>query len=302
MLARFEYGGMTDTTVPDPTNSSASDGDGQRSTASRVLLPLTERSRPDGVTTLARALAGAHGEVLVTQVVAVPEQTPLEAPEGLLTPHREAIRESVREVAGVGDKTPVEGVVRIGHRWSTIVARTADEHDAKAIVTSDVRRRSSLLPFRRSNLDRLRARTACRLVTTKNDEALVDVSSILVPVAGGPHSQAAVDVARALATYHDAWIDLLHVVDRPPTAAQRRRGSGYLETAGDRLGDAERWDTWLLEADDVVDAIVDQSAYYDATVLGAPQKGRLERFAFGSTSADVREGAENAVVTVRGER
>ncbi|MFT4889384.1 MAG: hypothetical protein ACI9YT_000293 [Halobacteriales archaeon] len=81
-------------------------------------------------------------------------------------------------------------------------------------------------------------------------------------------------------------------------------GHGHVESSnrwGDRL-DGEQWDTWLLEAEDVAEAIVEQSADYDATVLGALRKGRLRRFLFGSTTGAVQDRAESAVLTVWAER
>lgn len=55
----------------------------------------------------------------------------------------------------------------------------------------------------------------------------------------------------------------------------------------------------MLEADDVANVIIDQSEYYPLTVLGAPTKGRLRQFVFGSTAQDIRAGAQSAVLVGR---
>jgi nucleotide-binding universal stress UspA family protein len=123
--------------------------------------------------------------------------------------------------------------------------------------------------------------------------------SILLPVAGGPHSGLATDVARQIAAECEAWVDVLHVVPETATARQRQRGRGYLETARQRLTRPEQTTTRLLEADDVADAIVEQSAYYELTVIGAPTTGRLRRFIFGSTNRRIRGSARSVVLSAR---
>lgn len=260
-------------------------GRSPRSAASpRVLLPVEEPSRSPGLTTLAHALAEEEGGGLLrAQIVSVPEQTPHRPLDPLVEPHRETLEESLRAVTETRTGTPVEGVVRIGHGRTRIIANTADDYDATTIVTGRRDRPSSLSWLRRSDAERLQANTSCRVVVAGNTERLTDISSILVPIAGGPHSGEAVDVARALAKYHDAWVELLHIVEPEPAVDQREKATQYFDAGIERLGDYEKYDTWLLEAGDVADAIIEQSAYYNATVLGAPRKGRLRRYVFGST-------------------
>lgn len=274
-------------------------GRGDRSPASRVLVPSSSDHSTAEITTVALAVtADADGELLVTNVVSVPEQTPLDLPAEKREALREAVQKEVESVTEKASTTPVRGIIRIGRQWARIVAHTAADYDVTAIVTSHNSNRSSVVPFRRGSIERLQAWTDCRLVVTNNESSLADVSSILVPIAGGPHSRAALAVARALATYHDAWMDVLHVVE-PDSDDGHRRVQQHFETAADQLGDFERWDTWKLEAEDVVNTIADQSTYYDATVLGAPRRSRLKQLLFGSTSEDISTTVDGAVLTVR---
>lgn len=118
------------------------------------------------------------------------------------------------------------------------------------------------------------------------------VSSILVAVGDGPHAAATVDLARALAEETDAWLELFHV------ATDDVDGEALLDDATARLRGFERVDRWLLEEGTPASAIVDQSDYYDAVVLGSPTSGRVERFVLGSTTATVAENAACPVVVV----
>ncbi|MDS0295584.1 universal stress protein [Halogeometricum luteum] len=136
-------------------------------------------------------------------------------------------------------------------------------------------------------------------VTVTRNAELDGISSVLVPVARGPHLDATLDMARALAESADAWVDLFHVVEEGETESDV---DDLFEYCSDRLLGFADFDTWRYEAEEdetPARAIVDQSSYYDATVIGAPEKGRLREFVDGSTTEIVQSLCENAVVTVR---
>ncbi len=153
------------------------------------------------------------------------------------------------------------------------------------------------------------------------------VCSVLVAVAGGPHSGAVVDVAERVADATDAYLELLHsapsdaldpdtgdpVAD--PVDADRFdadftddtesadddhvvAGTRLLAAACDRLDELNRVDCWLVEADAAADAIVEQSPYYDVVVVGATTTGTVGRFVFGSTTDAVVDGAAAPVIVV----
>ncbi|GAB3418497.1 hypothetical protein GCM10027435_18610 [Haloparvum alkalitolerans] len=121
------------------------------------------------------------------------------------------------------------------------------------------------------------------------------ISSILVAVGSGPHAVATVDLARALAEETDAWLELFHV------AADGVDGEALLDDAAGRLGEFERVDRWLVDEGTPASAIVEQSSYYDAVVLGSSTRGRVERFVLGSTTATVADRADCPVVVVSGD-
>ena len=170
---------------------------------------------------------------------------------------------------------------------------TVDRRNPSALVVERETGAGLLSELRGTTPERLADRTD---VLTVDGRGNVDtLASILVPVAGGRHSQLAVETARAIAAATDAAIDLFHVVEADGTAS-RERGEQILATAATALGEFDNVDTWLYEADSVAGAIIEQSTYYDLTVMGAPTVGPLERFVFGSTSTNVQRDAESPVV------
>lgn len=132
------------------------------------------------------------------------------------------------------------------------------------------------------------------------------VSSILVAVAGGPHSGATVDFARALAEETDSLLELFHVLtvhsgDDEDEDGKIGAADALLDSAERRLGSFDRVDRWVVEDETAADAIVEQSSYYDVVVIGASTSGRVEQFVHGSTTGTVVNDAVCPVVVVTAE-
>jgi APA family basic amino acid/polyamine antiporter len=107
------------------------------------------------------------------------------------------------------------------------------------------------------------------------------ITSILVPVAGGPHSDAAVTLANSIASEWSASLALLTVISETATDAERRdaeqRLAAYTETVTD--GAVE---TAVVASDDVVATIAGESDEHELLVIGASEKSLFKRFFSGS--------------------
>lgn len=206
--------------------------------------------------------------------------------------------------AGRDDSVP-EGVTSAtvtgrGRTVADALEAAVDGSDVDTIVLGNGRGVALADLLRGETTARIASRTGSNVFVVTDSPGTEAVSSILVPVGGGPYSALALSLAAVLARAYDAWIDVYHVTEPDPSADARRRAEEYVESCADRLGDFESVDTWVQEAPDVSEAIIEQTQYYDLTVLGSPTKNRLKRFLFGSTTDDVATAAENTVVTVRG--
>jgi len=190
-----------------------------------------------------------------------------------------------------------DSATQAGRSPAEIVAEEAVDAGADVVT---VERRPSESPgagLRRETTDRIIAKSPIDTVVANGSGDIEDLASILVPVAGGPHTELTVRVAKALAEHADAWVELFTVVPTDAGADRRSAGAEYLATARRDLGEFEEFDTWLYEAGDPAAAIAEQSAYYDAIVMGAPTKGRLKRVVFGSTPDSVTESVDIPVIT-----
>lgn len=152
-------------------------------------------------------------------------------------------------------------------------------------------------PLGSRRLRRLARAVDCNVVWINGNRGYDEFASILLPIANGPHSGLATDVAAAIAEQVDAYVDVLHVL--PPDEDNERVARQLVENAIERTGLRERANPWVLEANDPIDSIVEQSQYYGLTVVGAPTVSRLKQFVYGSTSRSISNRADNMVIAAR---
>lgn len=192
---------------------------------------------------------------------------------------------------------PDGGADAWGNSPAAQVATEVTTEGASVVVLQRPASESPGVGLRRATTDRIVANAPTDVVMANGSGDLDSLASILVPVAGGPHTDLAVRAGRALARHTDAWLELFHVVPEDADPATRDRAEKCLADAETGLQGFERYDTWCYEAPDPATAIAEQSRYYDAVVMGAPAKGRIRRLVFGSTVDAVDERVEVPIVT-----
>ncbi|MFB6354281.1 MAG: amino acid permease, partial [Halobacteriales archaeon] len=265
----------------------------------RIVVPV---ANPDHVAQLMRTaddIATANdGEVIVMSVVTLPEQTPLSEGRQYVDEQRDVIDRAM-DIAEEAD-VPVSGVVRIGHHAADAIVNTVAQRDADAVLLgwsgTGSRRRDIVLG---STVDAVVAEADCDVLVERiHPAARGEVESILVPTAGGPHAEFAEAVAGAIARAENATVTAMHVVPPDAPAARRERAETVLTRCVDSMGDVEATPA-LVEADDVVDAIVARSADHDLTVIGATQEGLLQELVFGAIPEAVGQRAENTVIMAK---
>lgn len=280
-------------------------GEGKRTASERsdseraVLVPVLSAATDQfTVDTASAVAAGRNAELVLSSTDVDIGSSSLALIRGGTerTSRREALADRARATVDV----PVSELHYPRTRPSRLVEETAARRSIDTVV---VERPASAGPsgVPTSVVERIDGTTDCDVAVVSGRPPMGTVSSVLLAVGGGPHSWSAAGVARDVAAAEGAWVDVLHVV--PPEAGrwERTRGRRIIGTAMDRLSDDA--DEWLYEANDLGDVLVEQSAYYDLVVMGAPRKSRLQQFVSGSTARAVHRDAGTAVITVRrGER
>lgn len=107
------------------------------------------------------------------------------------------------------------------------------------------------------------------------------INSVLVPVAGGPHSDAAVRLASNIAAEWAAALTLLTVVPETTTDAEARAASERLDEYADSVA-GESVETTVVHSDDVVSTIVAESGAHELLVIGASERSLFKRLFSGS--------------------
>ena len=194
------------------------------------------------------------------------------------------------------DRPPGERGVLAGRKLERqVLHRTGIGDVAAMVVPGDVP--DDGVSTRR--VERIASRSACNVVTVNGQGGYRSFASLLLAIANGPHSGVATDVAASIASVEGTWVDVLHVI--PPNLDPDLRAAAQerVDRAAGRIDRPESVTPWLLEAEDPAGTIVEQSAYYGLTVIGAPRVGRLKRLVYGSISRRIRDRADSVVIAAR---
>ena len=124
------------------------------------------------------------------------------------------------------------------------------------------------------------------------------VDSILLPVAGGPHTETARRGAVAVAAENDATVTVLSVATDPLTREEAHTVASEVAAAvTSELG--EGVETRVESGQRVEDVIVDVASEHDVLFLGATRKGPLRGRLVGSVPRRVVSGSDETVVLAR---
>jgi len=268
----------------------------------QIVVPIANPETAEQLMHTAIDLAVEHeGEILAMSVVTVPQQTPIAQGTQFVTEEQERILTQAIEL-GEAAGVPVSGTIRIGHDVAEAILNTIEQHESEVVLLGWKGRRGS--PRRNivlgTNVDRVvRDAQADVLVERIGGAASTHVESILLPTAGGPHAAYAAEVAEAIARPNGAHVEVLYVVPPDATESERQRGRALLDRAAADIDGAGSVETTLVEDDDVVEAIVERSAAFDLTIIGATREGLLEQLVFGAVPEAVGSRSENVVIMAK---
>ncbi len=288
----------------------------------RILIPLANpRTARDLVRIGAGIANGRRTEITALGIVEVPEAVSLS--EGA-TQARTA-RRLLQRVLDFGDEESVEirTLVRIGRNAADGVIETVGEEGSDLLIfgwggpptpTQTARAEAEATEltlagqrarppavFSRT-IDAVVRESPCDIAVVKQ-RGLDSVSSILVPVRGGPHAELAMRVSRDLAKRFGAKIVVLHVVpkgigERAVEREQVAIDAFVREHAGPR-----RATGLIREAASVRSAIVREAGRHDLVVMGAsaqPTNAAPDgRYLFGTLAESVATKAKSTVIVVK---
>ncbi|EMA22101.1 universal stress protein [Haloarcula marismortui] len=256
----------------------------------RILYPIFSTHDSFTFETALHIAAGVEGELIVLdlltdEVLRTPETTRIG--RKLLQAHVDETHSAEAHLIAEETNSPLKTTIKV-----------AQQRDVELVVLD--KHTPDLLGegLRGGAADRIRKNSPCDVVSVTYSRTGSGISSVLVPLAEGKHSSLGVVVGGALAAGANAVVDLFHV-SQDKDDAEIARVSELFEAERERVPESVELDTWHLEAPDVAEAIINESAYYDVTVIGKPTQSRLREFMTGSITEAVAEESENAVLTVQ---
>jgi nucleotide-binding universal stress UspA family protein len=255
------------------------------------MVPLANPEHEKDLITLASAMAKARGgTVVATHIVTVPDQTALagareradeidESSQTLLDRAREDA-----ETFGV----EVETHTILSHRGFEEIFDAARTHNADQVVMGWGPDAHGSPGRVESAFDEVAGDPPCDFIVLRDRG--FDPDRVLVPTAGGPDSDLSAEIATLLQSEFGSRVTLMYVADE----GEEADGAEFLEqwAADHDLESADR----RVETGDVEGAIERAAAEVSLVVLGATERGLLQRLVGGSLIMDVVDDVHCSVI------
>lgn len=123
------------------------------------------------------------------------------------------------------------------------------------------------------------------------------LTSILVPLAGGPNSEIAIGVAVELAQYWNASLALLTVVSPSGDESVGMEADARLHNYADSI-DTVPVDTHVCTHENVVGAITERARDHDLVVIGGSERSLFRRLFSGTVPKQLAERSETPMFVV----
>ena len=128
------------------------------------------------------------------------------------------------------------------------------------------------------------------------------IKTALVPVAGGPHAQTALGLAQSLVDPEAGRVIAVHYLRGEPSSRRELQANALLQGIVNSLATAKRIERQVVWVDDLQKAMLRQAGEHDLLVLGASNKGILDKAMFGGLPVEVaRAHLGTAILTRRHE-
>ncbi len=268
-----------------------------------VLLPVDNAPEAREGARLASMIARYYdGEVFAMHAVRVPPSLGLSDGRALLKQGRPVLEEVI--AVGKDSGVPVRTQLRLGRDVAQSIINAATERKTDLIVLTWAGNPGSADASYGHIIDEVSSRPPCDLAVLRVVRHVDQVRRILVPVAGGPNTALALEIATAMAEVakeagvEDIEVVALHLL--PPEADPKE----IAERQRDLLENImSGWPIELRvmagESGDVVEDILKYAEHFDHIVIGASEEGLLERAIFGSIPQRLAEEANRNVVIVK---
>jgi amino acid transporter/nucleotide-binding universal stress UspA family protein len=264
-----------------------------------VLVPVATQGQSRILGRIGAILAKARdGEVLALNIAKVPVQLELSEGRAFLREARPALEAVIDEASQLD--VPVHTMIRLGRDVSKVVRKTAEENASDLIVLGWPGSTRTQGRAFGSVIDNVLDNPPTDVIVVRYREYR-PVTSVLVPVAGGPNSRLAVHTAVTMATEArdgPVKVTALRIIPEEATEATRIRAQKDL---GRAIEGAPSYEINLkvMPGKDVVETILAVAEDYDLIVIGATNEPLFSTLLVGPIPQQVALRSEVTTIMVK---
>lgn len=263
-------------------------------------------SNPDHVEQLMRTAVDVatdrDGEIRVVSVVHKHASSPflLFSDDRIKQEFADGRAAVLEEAVAVAERAPVsvQRSLLVGSDVSDAILTAVEDADADALLLGWQERARPSDIVLGTTVDPVLRRAPCDVFVERIGTTAETVENVLLPTDGGPHVEAATDLAGAIARANDATVTVTSYLPQDATDADRETALRHVHEASGRLSDVPM-QTDVHETDAVADAIVAAAADRDVVVMGATRERRFQNRVVGSVAEAVGQRVPVPVIIAR---
>jgi basic amino acid/polyamine antiporter, APA family len=263
-----------------------------------VLVPVTTLGQAYILGRIGSVLAKHHdGEVLALHVVRVPPQLDLIEGRTFLREGRPPLEMVIKE-AKAWD-VPVHSMIRLGRDVAKAVRKTVEENASDLIVLGWPGYTNTAGRVFGSVIDNIVDNPPADIAVVRYREYR-PLKAILAPVAGGPNSRRAVQMAANMATQEKngpVKVTALRVVRLGATEPELVRAAQDIAQSVENI--PYEFDRQIVEGNNIVETILQVAESYDLIVIGATNEPLFKNLLMGNVPEQVAVRAKVTTIMVK---
>ncbi len=232
-----------------------------------------------------------NASIDLLHMVPVPEQVPLSDAEKFMMAGKEGLVEAMLSLVL---KFPVSSTIRYCRNIARGILGAVKEKKIDTLILGWHGRPHSHGYKLGSTVDLILERAPCEVVILKG-LGNRKFKKILVPIAGGPNGIYALEIASILAEMDDSQIVALTVDD----GKEKARLSISADMCKDRQINFSRLSAKLIQAPDVVHAIVTEAENYDLVIIGSSREPLIRQLTRDSVSHAIAARCSKPMIIVK---
>jgi uncharacterized hydrophobic protein (TIGR00271 family) len=298
----------------------------------RILVPISPGVERRMTLDLAAAIAGQlGGEIIPLQVITIADPLAINEGRRLAQERNTLFQWSVRMASNSG--VPVFPITRLAHSVSRGILDTAAEEGCDLILMPWRVRREERDVHMGHVLDPVVRQAPCDVaviaippqkspaeVLGEEGAALkqgpsLHIERILVPTSGGPHAPLATRVGLLLAKEYGATVNTVYITHPEASEEEQQQGQRQIEGTlqamreqardmrgkerGDLQLEAVPIQSHLVEAESVLEGIVQAGTKTDLVLIGASEESVIDQVLFGTLPEQVAQQCPTPVMMVK---